>query len=271
MRFAVEVPELQLDSIRDAEGILFVGEDHNAQAPRAVIQLIDAFRPEAIALEMRPDIFFTSYLSAFPSVPGPWRERIDAPGIEIAMLYARKSGVPAYLLDWQPTCPSHLPDALRAPPALTPYATLASELERSIDTLFGQGTAGTALGEASDGMIETIARYYRGLEDEAAGITWDILSQSDAGMRLRNEWTALGLSALPQRRILYLGGGMHISAGGIPSLVRQTSYRMSVVPHDLFLAREPVLETSQGKIALPWHLLDYMRCEVPGCPSAKTS
>lgn len=221
------------DLVRIPDGekaVLFMGEQHNEDNPEKTLALLDAFRPTALAVELRPDPLSSRSLAEFkekvlPAQPGQTLGLDDLSGMalknqtphEMLMAYARWHGLPLYWLDWQPRCPLHLEDVLSSQPLPLPFFELSLQMRDSLDILLGEGAAKGALESAGPRRRRRAEAHLknRGMStrEEISAVAWYLMGASCYGMALRNEYTAAALDALPEERIAYVCGSSHLFKG----------------------------------------------------------
>ncbi len=217
----------------DGKSVLVLAEDHETDCIEPTLELIEAFRPDAVAVEMRPDVLGCRVLEIFREL-----RRTDPGGavltegdkkllstmykywspIVTARVYAAKRELPLYYLDWYPSCPLHQQDVLSEKPLPLPYRELRRCFSQTIDDLFWEGAADEARGQAPGREIQETRRWLEktlvknaslSKEEERAFVDFYTLLGSHVGMALRNEYTAMGLNSLDKKRILYVCGEWH--------------------------------------------------------------
>lgn len=218
----------------DEKAVLILAEDHETDCIEPTLELIEAFRPDAIAAELRPDLLGCRVLELFREL-----RRTDPGGAVLtegdkkllstmyyeywspsatARVYAAKRDLPLYYLDWYPFCPLHQQDVLSERPLPLPYGELKRCLSQTIDELFGEGTTAEARRQVPPSEIQDNKRWLRkkpmrlvslSKEEERAFVDFYTLLGSHVGMALRNEYTAMGLNSLDKKRILYVCGEWH--------------------------------------------------------------
>ncbi len=217
----------------DEKSVLILAEDHETDCIEPTLELIEAFRPDAIAAEMRPDILGCRVLDLFRKIrehdpagavlTPEDKERLGAiydywSPMVTARAYAAKKELPLYYLDWYPSCLLHQQDVLSERPLPLPYGELKRCLSQTIDELFWVGAAAEARRQVPRSEVQEARRWLRGKQmrqtslskkEELAFVDFYILLGSHVGMALRNEYTAMGLNALDKKRILYVCGKYH--------------------------------------------------------------
>lgn len=219
-------------AVPDGEkAVLILAEDHETDCIEPTLELIEAFRPDAIAVELRPDTLGCRVLELFRELRGTDGAVLSEDDKEhlgqlydywspmvTARAYAAKRGLPLYYLDWSPFCPLHQQDVLSETPLPLPYSELRRCFSQTIDELFGEGAAYEARGQVPGREIQDSRRWLEktlvknaplSKEEERAFVDFYTLYRSHSGMSLRNEYTAMGLNALDKRRILYVCGKWH--------------------------------------------------------------
>ena len=186
----------------DEQAVLFVGEAHNEGTLEEMLTLIDAYKPDAIGIEMRPtqetidsvDLARTLCLT-FPRKSLTPDDFSHVGGkstpMDIGYLYALWKKVPLYFMDWHPCAPESIADVSMLDTDIYSYAELSKHLEHTITTIFGI--------EFPDELPH---------ENDGKKL-WNLFQISPHGMALRNEWTAMAIDARPEKRILYIGGYEH--------------------------------------------------------------
>lgn len=215
------------------KAVLVVAEDHETDCIEPTLELIEAFKPDAIAVELRTDTLASRILELFSEfkVDSSTEVTITPQDKEVigrfydytscmvtSRVYAAKKELPLYYLDWYPFCPLHQQDVLSETPLSLPYRELKRCFSQTIDDLFWQGAAAEAYRKVSGRELNYIRNLFRktmlktiplSRDEELAGIKWYALLGSQFGMTLRNEYTAMALNALEKKRILYVCGKYH--------------------------------------------------------------
>lgn len=216
--------------------VLMVGEIHKAECPGEMLDILHAFKPDAVAIEYSADRLLAdeqlnSLLTLLHNHNPPLATRVNndftllgllnahtrgLKSMPLAAAYAGYVGVPLYLADWQPTPPSAIGDWFTTLPDwlidgqgkkhLTQKG-LVGRLEDTIATLFGK--EGLFEAECHIGKNLHYATCRVECEETYSTIKYDLLCQSPQGIALRNEYQAMVLNSLPGERILYVGGAAH--------------------------------------------------------------
>ncbi len=218
----------RLLEIPDGEkSVLFLAEAHDEDSLERTLEVLDTYQPDAIALEMGKDL--NAALSVYFTKENITQELLERPfceedlrqlgfstycSISTAEVYAVKNELPLYYLDWQPFCPLHQQDILSEDPLALPYLEMTRCLRQTIDAFFSYGTSKQILECAPGKDVRRAENYYRQKsltpEEEKAAIQKYLLSVSDIGIKIRNEYTSMALNALDAKRIAYVCGADHI-------------------------------------------------------------
>ena len=217
--------------IPDGEkAVLFIGEEHDEDNPERTLALLDAFRPTALAVELRPDPLASRSLAEFKEkvLPAPSGLTLTPDGLsamelksrvphEIARAYAQWYGLPLYWVDWQPRCPHHLGDVLSSDPLPLPFSELSLSMRDSLDALLGAGTAKRAMESATPRRRRRAEAHLKNIglstREEISAIAWYLMGTSCYGMAMRNEYTAAAIGSLQEQKIAYICGSAHLSRG----------------------------------------------------------
>lgn len=215
------------------KAVLILAENHEADCIGPTLELIEAFKPDAIAVELRPDVLGNRVLDLFREL------RVNDSGGDVltpedkehlgliyeywspmvtSRVYAAKNNLPLYYFDWYPFSPFDQQDVLTETPLPLPYRELKRCLGQTIDDLFQEGAAAKAYRQVPAHEKREVKRWLKKLlvkqaplskEEERAFVDFYTLSRSHFGMGLRNEYTAMALNTLDKKRILYVCGKYH--------------------------------------------------------------
>ncbi len=245
----------------DEKSVLLVGEYHRNPMFGKTLNLLQAFEPDGIGIEMRPDVgdyHLVRWIldhcqpKKSPLIPDDIAGYSGFPSVmHETLVYACLQGIPLYFLDWQPCSPDEILDVKQCIDNPIP----------DYDEL-GKGFFESILATFPDVALKKLALQAEEVIDEQAYVK---LLGSDEGMALRNEWTAMALNAKKENRFLYVAGLGHLCDRDVE---RYTPLQLLVdAPHRYIVKMDPPYSTDgtiervddTSEFVLPWDTLDYMK------------
>lgn len=205
--------------------VLMVGEDHHQPMLEETFALCEAFRPDAVVIELdadrlmrgiKTDTFISPRRYEAPLLESLLSLERAFSAMEVAALYAAHHGIPLYFADWLPTNSDNLGDYFSGKAPMFVYTQkehrlgwkgIAKMLEETIGKLFGKDELFEV--ECTIGPELSQELKWGDDEEEKARKRYHLYSGTPHATALRNEYSAMMLNNLDEKRILYVGGVGH--------------------------------------------------------------